>query len=218
LNFGAFTVKEELVSRSAKIIIVILIALLGLCICACLGGSMVSTLATGSLVQQLVSSSVGDMETEPSTTHSPEEAGQIARSMVDFTLPPGYQPQSALTFWGVDIVAFDNRESTDPLIFMAEVPPLGGMSRLVLDQFQQANQYTINNEQVSVRTVGETQATIRDQNVTFIIREGVTSDGTVFRQISGAFDGQNGLVFLFIVGTQQSWNEAAIDSFIKSLR
>jgi hypothetical protein len=69
----------------------------------------------------------------------------------------------------------------------------------------------------NLETVGEKEFTIKDETVTFTIRESKTASGAL-RQMSGVFPGKHGPVMLMISGAVKQWDDEVVEGFIASLR
>ena len=60
--------------------------------------------------------------------------------------------------------------------------------------------------------------TVRGQDATLVISEGVTSEGESYRQEAAAFQGQGGPALVVISGPVESWDQALVDAFLASIR
>lgn len=85
-------------------------------------------------------------------------------------------------------------------------------------QLQQSVEQQVNSEGLQLETVGEETISVRDQPVTLTIREGTNAEGDSVRQITGIFQGKSGPTMLMILGDQESWDQAAVDQFLGSIR
>ena len=61
-------------------------------------------------------------------------------------------------------------------------------------------------------------ATIRGQDVTLIVSEGLNSANVPYRQVTAAFEGKGGPTLLVFSETVGAWDQAAVDEFIASIR
>jgi hypothetical protein len=73
------------------------------------------------------------------------------------------------------------------------------------------------NFELEMREVGETNVTIRGQEVSLTVSEGNNRDGDPYRSMVGMFDGADGQVLLTISGRTSNWDQAAIDAFLASI-
>jgi hypothetical protein len=194
-------------SRTTKIILAIIASLVMLCICI----GVVAFIALRQAGQTL----------EQAGTEDPAEVAKIARSIVKYELPAGYYGQVGATFFGFKMAAFIPPENFDgPVIMLMQVPRYFGLSQAEMEQQlqQMLQQETETGKQpIQMQVVDQMDRTIRDQTVTLTINEGTESDGTIMRQMSGVFQGKNGMVLLMIAGEKQHWDQGIADAFIASL-
>ena len=197
-------------SRNTKIVLIVVVVLLLLCCCVGVGG-IIALRAGGSLLGQVVSQGM-------SVTEKPEEVTQIARHMVDYNLPPGYQAEFGMNLFGFDMAAFGPADHSTTIMLMQFPAGLELNQADMERQMQQALQRQIGQQELNLTVVDQITTTIRDQSVSLTVQEGTAGDGQPIRQISGIFQGKQGVVMLLVVGNQDTWNQQAIDTFIASLR
>ncbi len=177
-----------------------------LCLCICIVGAVGMRMA-GPLMQQMAT-----------MTEDPQEVAQIAKGMVDYQLPHGYHEQFGMSVFGFDMVGF-TPDSGSQVIMLMQFPEALGLSRADMEQqMEQSLQQQTGQEDIQMHVVEELDTTIRDQRVTMTVREGTNPDGTVFRQMSGVFEGKNGVVLLMIMAEKQHWDQRAVNAFFVSLR
>lgn len=195
-------------SRNAKIALVIVAAIVVLCLCVCIGG-------------YIFFSTTGKVLEEALVMDDPQEAQELARSIVDYDLPPGFQEQGALNMGIMKIVMIGNSSTGfGSLILIAEMPTGGGFDEQEMQrQLELSMQRSMGDRNFDVQLVDEQTRTIRGQEVDLLIFEGTDSTGTQVRQIiSELFEGKNGMVMLMVIGAESSWNQSEIDTFIDSIR
>jgi hypothetical protein len=67
-------------------------------------------------------------------------------------------------------------------------------------------------------TIIETRpVTVREQEVTLVISEGITSEGETYRQVTAAFQGKGGPALLMLSEPVTSWNQQVVDALIASI-
>jgi hypothetical protein len=198
-------------SRNTKIVVIVVVILLLLCCCMGVGGLMAMR-AGGSLLSQVVSQ--GGM----SVTEKPEEVAQIARNMVDYNLPPDYQAQFGMSFFGFNMAAFGPADEST-MIMVMQFPAGLELDQVEMErQMQQALQRQMGQQELKLAVVDQISTIIRDQEVSLTVQEGTAGDGRPVRQMSGVFQGKQGLVMLMVIGSPENWNQQAIDAFITSLQ
>lgn len=197
-------------SRNTKIVVIVVVVLLLLCCCIGAGGFMAMR-AGGSLLGQVASQGM-------SVTEKPEEVTQIARNMVDYNLPPDYQAQFGMNLFGFNMAAFGPADESTTIMLMQFPAGLELDQAEMERQMQQALQRQIGQQELNLAVVDQITTIIRDQDVSLTVQEGTAGDGQPIRQISGVFQGKQGLVMLMVVGSPENWNQQAIDAFIASLQ
>lgn len=196
-------------SRNTKIALGIIVGLVFLCICVGVI-AYVALNRAGQVVGEAVEGAIAD---------DPAEVAQIAQGIVEYKLPPGYREKFGMSFFGFDMVAFGPAESTDQMIMLMQFPESAGLNQAEMEQqMKQSLQQQRGQQNIEMQIVDQIQRTIRDQTVTLTVSEGTDSDGTVMRQMSGVFQGKNGMVLLMIVNEKQHWDQGIADAFIASLR
>jgi hypothetical protein len=195
-------------SRSAKIIIGVVVGLIILCGCCCLTGSIAGPMMMGSMMEQVAT-----------TTENPQEIAQIADRIVDYQLPANYGEEFAMSFFGMDIVAFGKEDLSGNVIIMMQIPEMFGLDPdQMMQEMERSLQQQTGRETVAMQYVDTIETIIRDQNVDLTVQEGTDSRGTAIRQITGVFAGENGMAVLMIMGPIQGWDQQAVDTFLSSLR
>jgi hypothetical protein len=66
--------------------------------------------------------------------------------------------------------------------------------------------------------IEERPITIRDQSTTLSIYEGTDNNGNMVRQAFTSFTGENGIVMFMAAGDTESFDQAAVDQFLESIR
>jgi hypothetical protein len=195
-------------SRTAKIIIGVIAGLIVLCGCCCLTGAVAAPRIVGPL-----------MEKGASVTENPQEITQIANKIVDYQLPTGYGEQFAMSLFGMDIVAFGKDDLSGNVIILMQMPEMFGLSPAeMMAEMEKSLQQQTGQQVGDLQYIDTLQTIIRDQNVSLTVQEGVDSNGTAIRQITGVFPGKNGMAMLMIMGATQTWDQQAVDAFLSSLR
>jgi hypothetical protein len=194
-------------SRNTKIALGIIGLLVISCICIC-GISFFLLQSAGTLMEQ-------------SLVTDPAQVSNIGSKIAQYELPAGYSQNFGMSLFGFDLVGLTagEDESKAPLIFMMQFPTWANMDEAQMEQqLQQSIGQQIGNQDLQLQVVDQATATIRDQPVTLTTREGTNSEGQSLRQVTGVFQGQGGPVLLMILGNTQTWDQAAIDRFIASIR
>ena len=155
-------------------------------------------------------------------TTDPAEAAAIGHEIVDYTLPRGYEEQMAMTILGMKILAIaPTAGGQDPMVLMLmQFPASVQMSREEMErQMRQAWQQQGGKQDQNYTVVGTEEVTIRGGTVTLTVSESKSEDGIVTRQVVGAFPGKDErMVLLMAMGDKDSWDQEALDEFLRSIR
>mgnify|MGYP001820787025 CR=1 FL=1 len=195
-------------SRSIKIVLVIVGGIVLLCICAVVGVQVMGT--------QLVDRMVVD---------DPVDSAALAQSILDYSLPPGYQEQMTLDFFAgkMVMISSDNPGTGGgprPFIMMMQMPVEDNLDpdqlRQQMEQgFQQAGQ----GQTLQFKLVRTERANLRGQPVNVYTFEGMDGSGLYFRQVmTDPFDGKTGKVIVSVYGPIASWDKRSVDAFFESIR
>lgn len=193
-------------SRNAKIGLGVAGGVILLCLCGCVLSVVFFQMAGRFFEQALVM--------------DPAEAAEIGGSIADYDLPPGYSEQFGMDFFGFSLVAImSGQQPEDGIIMMMQFPQFANMDQAEMErQMQDAVQQQMDTRDMQLEPVDQVTKVIRDQEVTLTISEGTDSEGNDIRQLTGVFQGKGGPTVLMILGSIQTWDQAAIDSFIDSIR
>jgi hypothetical protein len=147
----------------------------------------------------------------------PEYAAQVAHTMIDYDLPPGYQEQSAMqvkTYYTLAIIASNDHPSDliaiQPASDLLMDPEWGESS-------QERSAQEIGELHYQSHTVSVQDVVIRNQPSRLRMLEGQDEDGLDIRQVLSAFSGKNGNVLVIIVGDIKTWDQAMVDQFLSSI-
>jgi hypothetical protein len=191
-------------SRNTKIAIGILGGLLVICIC--LGaGALLALRSFGKAITQSIKT-------------NPTEIAQIASGIAQFDTPPGYTV-NAMSILGVDMLVITPATPGKPIFMMMQYP---ANQYFDSDQFQTQIERSVGQQYfgrgMTFRNLGQTTAYFRGQRVNLIMMEATTNTGKTILEEMGAFQGNNGPVFLSIMGERASWDQATVDTFLHSIR
>ncbi len=145
-------------------------------------------------------------------------AAQAAHEMVDYDLPPNYQELKVLSVQDQAVeVIIANRAQPGDMIYLESVQD----GIFAEDEWQASYETRLAREmgdrRYNTRASGTQPATVRGQPATLRLFEGTDETGRPIRQVVCGFGGKNGDVLLAIVAGQDHWDQAMIDSFLRSI-
>lgn len=156
--------------------------------------------------------------TDPFTTDG-DKVARVAATIADFTAPQDYVPEYTAQLAGYTLVAYNPGDGYSHLMLLQAPPDVTADQDSLMRQLSEMEpQPRTHNRPPEMTVVGESQLTVREQSVTFVITEGVNSDNQTYRQMLGLFQGKGGLTLLAISEPVTRWDQATIESFITSIR
>jgi hypothetical protein len=190
-------------SRNTKIVVGIIAGIVGIC---CLIGIVAAVVLPRMFAN--FADSIDD----------PAQAAEVARSIIDYDLPSGYEEQGAMNILGFRM-AFISARDEQSMIMLAEFP-----SALAQDEAQMQQQMRdafanqSGSQNVSLELVSSEDVTINGADATLATYEGSDNEGNRIRQIIGVFEAKSGNPgMLMIIGSQNNWDEGGISRFLNSL-
>jgi hypothetical protein len=198
-------------SRNSKIILGVLGGVVVLCMCVCVGG-WIALRFSGDLIGKAVA------------VEDPIQAARIARDMIDYELPPGYQEEAALNFIVMNMVIISGSGtqtggSANPLIILVGTSADLGMSETeIRNQIQEQVLQSMQTQGFPLELVEQRAALLRGQDEILYIYEGVDDKGNKIREVmSSLFEGKQGMVMVMIAGPARTWDQGEVDHFLNSI-
>lgn len=147
----------------------------------------------------------------------PDAVAKMQEKIVDFDVPPGYQPL-AMSMVIYDMVYLTPSDSSEPMIILMQYNTVTATSREQMERsLRQAAEQQGAQPGVAMEVVDSFETVIRGETVTVNVSEGNTS-GFSLRQWMTVFEGNNGLVLMMIQGPVEGWNDQLVETFIKSIK
>ncbi len=149
----------------------------------------------------------------------PQLAAQAARNMMDYDLPPGYQELRVLNIQGQDAaVMIVHRERPSDAILVE-----GVLEGIIGNDSWRANyerglSHEMGDRLLNMQETSTQKTTVRGQPTTLRLFEGTDETGRKVKQVVCGFAGKNGDLLLAIVGSQETWDQAMVDNFLRSIR
>jgi hypothetical protein len=137
-----------------------------------------------------------------------------ASDIADFELPQAFKPEFSAGFEGYTMVSFKTGDSHSHLyLIQSENEADAEKLAAALNQIAPGSY-----DPQTRMTILETQTlTVREQEAALVLSEGVTSDGTIYRQASMAFQGKLGPALLIWSTPEKNWDQKNVDAFIASI-
>lgn len=147
----------------------------------------------------------------------PVRAAETARALIDFDLPPGYQPEKVLKS-GPGVVVIASRDHPSDLILIGQAPNGILSEEEWLTSYAKRGAQEIAGELYDTEITSTQAATIRGQPATLLLLEGTNMDGQAVRQVACMFNGKSGEILLVMVASQDTWDQDMVDHFLNSIQ
>jgi hypothetical protein len=139
----------------------------------------------------------------------------VAAEIADFDLPAGYQPEFSASLEGYILVSYNPGDGHSHLYLIQSEKESDGEKLVSMVEQIAPGSY---DPQTRMTIIETRPVTVREQEVTLVISEGVTSEGETYRQVMAAFQGKGGPALLVLSGPVTSWNQQSVDAFIASIQ
>ena len=186
--------------------ILIVLGVIFMCCCIVVAGGY---LFFGQIVRMVSS---GDMFVE-----DPAEISQVADDIADYDLPSGYEEEFVMNFLGIRSLFITN-QSQGGMIMMVQFNEsfFGGLEN-AQEQFQDSFMQQYNTQDITFNFVEERTVEINGEMTSVQVFQGSDSEGFDYIQWVTVFDGDNGTVMVMIMGSESTWNDAEMESFLNSI-
>lgn len=152
----------------------------------------------------------------PSKT-SAQDANKVAASIADFQLPEDYKAEYSLSLAGFTIVAYNPGDDHSHLFFV-QAPADYKEDQARLEEALRQAQTGKKDRDTRMTVVEKRQVSIRGQETTLVISEGVNSSDQQYREATATFQGKNGPALVVISEPVSRWDDARINQFIASIQ
>ncbi len=190
-------------SNTTKIVLIVVAVIAGLCLLSCIAGVLLFSVF-GARVSQSVESDPQDV------------TGQAAQ-VAEFDLPAGFTPQSSMHLLGITLVIYEAPDTSSAIVLL-QMPIQGQISEANIRQLQEQMERQYGQRLRDLKIIDQYDKTIRGQPGQVIIQEGANETGVAFRQMLVIFQGQGGLAMLTVFGPSATWDQAAYDRMVDSIR
>ncbi len=146
-----------------------------------------------------------------------QQVSEISDTMAEYDLPAGFGNGYAAHIAGFTVVGYTGNDGHSHVYFVqipAGVKIDQGEIERQLDQAAGRPQ----NRRQSTRIVDQVPTTIRGQETTLVLSEGINSDDQPFREATAMFQGRGGQTLVVYETPTSSWNQADVDAFLASIR
>jgi hypothetical protein len=151
-------------------------------------------------------------------TDTAQIVGETAVLIADFSPPPGYEPEFGLHAIGYTVVAYNSGDSGGHLYLVQAGEETDDTMMTTLEETLANLVPGYSADESRMTVVEQRPFTIRDQPVTLTVSEGTKWDNEQVRQITAVFQGKEGPALVTLLEPVSQWDEAAVESFLSSIR
>lgn len=195
--------------KTTKTILIIIGSVLVLCACA---GAAV--FATG-----LWSFSRFVNFAEQSVSESPQVAVRVGGEIADYEVPEGFGYPYSVHFGDVSLISYTSLSEKSQLL-LAQFPE--GMSVNVDEMLRIIREGADDPYSIWYNTkttlIEQKTVTIRGQETTLNISEGISSDGTTYRTATAQFEGRSGPSLVMMASPLSEWDANMVEAFVESIQ
>lgn len=143
-----------------------------------------------------------------------EKVASTAAEIADFDLPAGYSAEFSASLMGYTVAAYSTGDGHSHLYLVQSTDKADGekLAQMLNELVPGAGDPQTRMTVIEIRPV-----TLRGQETTLVISEGVTSEGETYRQATVAFQGRGGPALLVLSEPVESWDQESVDAFIASI-
>lgn len=149
------------------------------------------------------------------TTTELDKISISTSEIADFDLPAGYHADLSTKLMGYSVMAYSRGSGPSHLyLIQSEKESDGEKLAQVLDEVVVGS----GDPQTRMTVIETRLILVRGQETTLVISDCVNSEGLAYRQAAVAFQGNGGPALLVFSETNESWNQATVDTLLASIQ
>ncbi len=156
---------------------------------------------------------------DSNTSENPQEVARVGGEIADFEIPEGFGSPYGMHLGDITMVGYVS-ESRNSHILLTQFPE--GTSVNTNEVLKLISQYSDdpNSRWADTHTevIEEKPVTIRGQESTLTVSEGISSDGISYRTAVANFEGLGGPSLVMIAGPVEEWDIEMVEAFIASIQ
>jgi hypothetical protein len=139
-----------------------------------------------------------------------------ANEIAVYEPPAGFEPANSFELLGLTFVVYENPGNNSAMVVL-QMPSQMELTDATIQQMEDQMQNQTGRRLTNVETIDEYETTIRGKPAKVVVQEGEANNQT-FRQMLVVFQGKSGLAMIAITGPVDSWDQAAYDDFVDSIK
>jgi hypothetical protein len=145
---------------------------------------------------------------------SAETADDAGSAIAEFDLPAGYTFEFNTSMLGYTVTSYKGPAGPSHLyLIQSEQESDGDELEKMLTQLVPGS----SDPNTRLTVIENRPVTIRGQEVTLIVSEGVNSENVSYRQATALFEGRGGPALLVFSESLEAWDQAALDELLASI-
>jgi hypothetical protein len=146
---------------------------------------------------------------------SADKVANAASAIADFEPPAGYSSDFTATLMGYTVAAYNPGDGHSHL-YLVQSEEESDAEKLAQMLAELVPGSSDPNTRLTV--IENRPVTLRGQETTLVISDGVDSQGETYRQVTAAFQGKGGPALLVLSEPIESWDQSEVDAFIASIQ
>jgi hypothetical protein len=148
-------------------------------------------------------------------TNDAEHVNKLASQIADFDTPAGFMEEFSVEMSGYTLASYKGGADPSHLyIIQSENEADGEKLEKMLTEMAPGN----NDWKTRMTVIENRPATVRGQEATLVISEGVNHENVTYRQATVAFQGKGGPAMLVFSDSLENWDLEAIETFLGSIQ
>ena len=148
-------------------------------------------------------------------TNDSEHIAELAANIADFEVPEGYASEFSAEMAGYTLATYKGTSGPSHLyLIQSEKEADGEELQRMLTQLAPGS----SDPNTRMTVIENRPVTVRGQEVTLVISDGINHEGKSYRQATVAFQGKGGPALLVISESLERWDQSAVDTFIGSIQ
>jgi hypothetical protein len=175
--------------------------------------------AAGLLVLGIAAAAVAGAALAKGSETEPERIAAIGTEIADYAAPAGYGEQYGFEMGGFSVVTYDAPAQKGHLI-VAQAPS-DGVDQATLDcvTYERVSEKTGKRyDRDRMHTVSTKDVVVRGEPAALVVREGQSSNGRAYREVSATFQGKGGPAMAVMAGPTSEIDEANMVEFLGSMK
>jgi hypothetical protein len=148
-------------------------------------------------------------------TNDAQHVTELAAKIADFTLPEGYTSEFSAEMAGYTLAAYKGLSGPGHLfLIQSEKEADGEELQRMLTQLAPGS----SDPNTRMTVIENRPVTVRGQEVTLVISDGVNHEGNSYRQATVAFQGKGGPAMLILSESLDLWSDGTVDALLASIQ